>query len=642
MCGIFGWIKHHEPLTDDELRLARRATRTLAHRGPDAEGLWHDGRVFMGHRRLSVLDLRPEANQPFHDPRGRLTVSYNGEVYNFEELKPALAQAGFEFRTRCDTEVILAAFLQHGPDAFRDFDGMYAVAIHDRRDGRHFLFRDPMGQKPLYYFAYPGGLVYASELRALLSIDTFAWTLDREAFLKYLAHNYYPGEVTPIAEIRKLPPGSMLEATPAGPRICTFWSSVPGDRLLDITAEEAAAETLRLFRESCRISLRSDVPYGVFLSGGIDSTLVTKLCQEYSPDVAAFAVSMSEADYDESVKAQRVARQLGIRQFDCFLMNRDSVITSLDRYLASVDEPHGDPGFVNAFFLATSVRPHITVALAGDGGDELFGGYLPYMAGCWADTLRPVAPLLGALHGPMLRWLHGGDSYAGLQLKLRGFLQGFPSTPATLYPLLLSTISPEELARLCPWQDRGFFSRLGEPGTLFGEFQQSLGSLSDRSAVQMGAAFYQRFFLPECVCMHTDRSAMQSSLEVRSPMLSLPLVEFANRLPDRLKADRRHTKIILRQITRDLGFPASIWRQKKQGFTFPIARWLKTYLRERMDRLLELDDWPVGLIDAGELSGILGAHLSGARNNYRILFNLMVFRAWLRNYPSVRIPSRGT
>lgn len=636
MCGIFGWIKHDRSLTPREVTAAARATATLAHRGPDHQGQWHDARTFMGHRRLSILDLRPEANQPFHGPDDRLVLTYNGEIYNYQELRPGLQRTGWTFRTRSDTEVLLAAYARHGPAAFADFDGMYAVAVHDRLQHRHRLFRDPLGQKPLYWFDYGDGVIYASELRALLALGDFHWALDRDSFVKYLCNGYYAWDTTPLKGVRKLLPGCMLDIERGRCAVRRLWDSRPGDGTLDVDEVEAGERVLELLDRSCRTCLRSDVPYGLFLSGGIDSALLLHLCRRHDPDIAAFTVAMGERDFDEGAKARQVAEHVGARHMHAFLMDHDAVVQSVEDFGQFADEPHGDPGFVNAHFLARSCRPWITVGLSGDGGDELFGGYLPFLAARCAGPLAHVPGAARALHAAA-GLLPGSDTYVGLQFKARALLQAFPCTPTTLFPLLIATMAPEALQRLCPWQPPAFFSRRGEPGTLLADFHQALAPMADHSTTQMGLYFYQKFFLPEFVCMHTDRAAMQTGMEVRAPMLSAPLIELANRLPDRLKVRGRVLKRLLRELARRQGFPESIWRQKKQGFTFPVARWLKGALHERMNALLAPGQWHSGLVDVDTLERLKREHLAGRRNHYRILFNLMVFRQWLDRFPMVRI-----
>jgi len=637
VCGLFGWVSYKRSLGVAELTQCRAATALLAHRGPDYQGEWFDDHTYMGHRRLSIIDLSAAANQPVTDPSGRHIFIYNGEAYNYLELRAELEREGCTFQTDSDTEVFLTALLRWGRKTLTRVDGMFAAALHDKTTGEHLLIRDPLGQKPLYYFLTPDGVIYASELRALLSLNVQRWKIDRDAFLRYLMMGNYGWEDSPIVGIRKLLPGCCLRINRTGARIERYWDSFPGRDELDISEAEAIAEFDKLFDASCMRSMRADVPYGVFLSGGIDSSLVASYCRRTNPAVRTVSVAMSEQDYDESEKAATVNARLGIVEHHTVTMSRESVERSLTDVLVSLDEPHADPGYVNTHFLARSARRHMVVGLAGDGGDELFAGYAPFAGLGTASWLRHCpAPLFAVLRA-LARCIPANDRYLSLQFKAQAFLQGFPASEAMRFPLWLASIGMEELQRLCPGHEEVFFSRYGGEGAIFGYVENMLASLQGRPLQQQLLYYYQKVFLPEFVCMHTDRAAMQSSLEVRSPFLSLPLIEFANRLPDRIKRQGSELKLLLRRVAARQGLPPEIVSQRKQGFTFPLARWLKTTLRGRADELLMSGEWEEGLIDRSMVQRYLDDHMAGRRNNYRLLYNLMVFHAWRRNYPSLEV-----
>lgn len=637
MCGVFGWVTHPARLSPDKIEQARRVTGLLTHRGPDSGGEWTEGPVYMGHRRLRIIDLSDAANQPFSDPGGRYVLSFNGEIYNYVELREELSQAGIPFRTQSDTEVMLAAFRKWGDSALNRFDGMFAGALHDRETGRHLIFRDPMGQKPLYYHAGDDGVVYASELRALLDLPDMSWRIDRAAFQRFMMHGYYSLDDTPVDGVRKLLPGCALEILDGEVNEIRYWDSMPGDAPLEITEADAVDAFETLMRDSCGRSMRADVPYGVFLSGGIDSSLILDFCHELNPDIRSFSVAMGEADFDESAKAKIVAQHIGVKDHRIFTMDTDSIHAALAAVFASNDEPHGDPGFVNAHFLASASRPHMTVALSGDGGDELFAGYLPFTglgAARYVKSLPlPVLKLIKAA----TKMLPENDRYLGLKFKASSYLRGFPANAAARYALWLSAIDPEEAAALCSGTE-GFFDRRGGAGSAFGPIADLLAPVADNTPLQQYLYYYQKTFLPEFVCLHTDRAAMQSSLEVRSPLLSPDLVTFANRLPDRLKLHANQPKWLLKKVAEKRGLPAPITAQKKQGFTFPLARWLKSSLRPAMDDLLDADEWASdGLVDCSLVTRWRDEHVDGRRNNYRILYNLMCFRAWRRAFPDIAV-----
>ncbi|MBN2139771.1 MAG: asparagine synthase (glutamine-hydrolyzing) [Desulfovibrionaceae bacterium] len=635
MCGFFGWLKAGGDLSGPELDQAVRAAQSLAHRGPDGRGEWRAPGLFMGHRRLKIIDLSDAAAQPFVSADGRHVLSYNGEIYNYIELRSELERQGVGFRTSSDTEVFLAAFSNWGPAAFSRFDGMFAAAIHDTTTGVHWLTRDPLGQKPLYYCVGDQGLVYASELRALAGLEGFGWRLDRRALLRFLTTGYYAWEDTPIKGLRKLLPGCWLEFSGRGARIERYFDSRPGQEVLDIGPQEAVAETERLVVRSCELSLRSDVPCGVFLSGGVDSSLIASICRELDPDLAAFSVAMEEPDYDESAKARAVAGQLGLRRHRVYSLGADTVRECFEDYLSFLDEPQADPGYVNALFLSRACRDEITVALAGDGGDEMFGGYLPFKGLAFEPWLRPLpGPVLALMRAVCGRLLPGSDTYLGLQFKALSYLQGFPAPLAARFPLWLAAMVPEGLKRLCPWADEGFLERSGAAGTVFDFAARLMDEMAGASLQQKLLYFYQKTFLPEFVCMHTDRASMRHGLEARSPYLSVPLVRFANRLPDKIRISRGRLKWPLKALLARRGFSKDISAQAKRGFTFPVARWLKTVLRPYAEEAFR-DEALAGLVDRGELERIWSAHCAGRRNAYRIILNLISVRAFRRRYPSI-------
>lgn len=629
MCGIFGWVQFAGDLTDSQTVQARLALGRLSHRGPDNQGEWREGGVFLGHRRLSIIDLSDAANQPFHDPDRRYALVFNGEIYNYLELRAELEAAGRCFLTDSDTEVLLAAYAQWGVAALTRFDGMFAAGLHDCQTGGHVVIRDPLGQKPLYYAVLREGVVYASELGALLGLAGIRWTIDRAAFRRYLMHSYYAWDETPVREIRKLPPGHMLRIEGGRATVERYWDSVPGAVIDDMSDEEALAGFERLFGGCCAQSMRSDVPYGVLLSGGLDSTLVLQKCIAIQADVRTFSIAMGEADFDESAKARAVAAHLGVRDHHSFLMDDSQVVASMEGLFKGLDEPHGDPGYVNAYFLAQSCRPHLTVALGGDGGDELFAGYAPFAG------LGPV-PLMRRLPAPVLaalRWgvgqLPAGDGYLGLRFKAEAYLQGFPVEDAMRCSAWLSTLGIAELERIAPAEP-------GEEG-LFANIGRLMAPVAGRSLQQQMLYYYQKIFLPEFVCMHTDRATMRFGLEARSPFLSLPLVEFANRLPDRMRIRDGERKWLLKRSMAAAGYPEGILNQRKQGFTFPLARWLKGSLRRRLEECVKDHACWDGLVDRHEVARLAEEHLAGRRNLYRILYNLMAFRQWRSLYPDCTV-----
>jgi asparagine synthase (glutamine-hydrolysing) len=634
MCGVFGWFSFGRALSDCEIEAATRATTTLSHRGPDNQGIWRSPNVFLGHRRLTIIDLSEAANQPFEYNGGILI--FNGEIYNYLELRETLEGFGHSFRTSSDTEVLAAAILQWDIDAFRRLDGMFAGAWHDPKRGRSIIFRDALGQKPLYWHSSAKGLLFASELRALISLPGMNWRIDREAFQRYVANAYYGWTETPIVSIRKLPPGCVAVVENSQVKVERYWHSTPGEQPRSIASKSEALDTLEhLLRISCARALRSDVPYGVFLSGGIDSALVLDFCKEANPDVHAYSVAMAEPDFDESAKALAVARHLGIAEHELFTLGESEIVECYRTVLQLADEPHGDPGIINSYFLARSVRKRITVGIAGDGGDELFAGYPPFRAIGISRWLKhaPSVAIAGLKKAATL--LPNSDGYLGLKFKVTALLQGFPSNDSMRLPSWLACEAPNALQHVFKDEIHSGPCQ-GAAAALFNVYREVLEQTMDRSDVQQCLQFYQQVFLPEFVCMHTDRAAMLQSLEVRSPMLSPDLITFANRLPDGYKARGSTLKWLLRELASRRGHPPRIVKQSKQGFTFPLARWMKGSLRSTVEDLLFDPGWADDdLVRPAQTRQRFDRHMAGTDNNYRILHNLAVFRAWRRSFPQV-------
>lgn len=629
MCGLFGVLSFRRAV-DPRLREdARAAGAALAHRGPDNQGEWGDAHAFFVHRRLSVIDLSALANQPFVDaPTGTVTA-FNGEIYNYVELRARLAASGERFATASDTEVLARVLSVWGEDGLERLDGMFAFAHYDPARRRCWLARDPMGQKPLYYALDPdGSVLFSSELGPLLALPGRAWTLDRPAFARYAMLGYYADSETPVREIRKLPPGHSLRVDETGAVVSRYWRDVP--RGTAPAPADADARFDAAFAESCRRELRSDVPCGVLLSGGVDSSLVAAACVRVAPDIRTFAVASSDPRFDESAKAAKVAAALGLRHHTTIRMDEARAHAALTEHFARLDEPHGDPGFVNAHFLSAKTREHVTVAIAGDGGDELFAGYEAFRALPWLaiSDRMPSAALRAAAFAVNL--LPGSSAYMGLKFKARAFLQAAQARGRSTYAHMLATVSTFELGQLLPWLPAR------APEAMFDSIEKELDDVDGSDPTARLLHFYQRIFLPGFVCHHTDRAAMRFGLEVRAPFLGDEVVRLANSLPSDAKFAGGTTKPFLRRALRRWGFDEAIVAQPKRGFALPIAGWLGTSLRAQMDDLIGDPDWErEGLVDRRALDARVRAHLAGRIDDHRLIFNLMAFRAWRRNYPQV-------
>ncbi len=639
MCGVFGWLKFEDKngMSEQEVDAARLATSTLEHRGPDDFGEWIQPNIYMGHQRLKILDLSQKAAQPFLSSDERYVLSYNGEIYNFIELRRELQSQGISFRTDSDTEVFLNAFIAWGIDAFLKMEGMFAAAIHDTKSNEHYLVRDHLGQKPLYFHPYDDGVIYASELRALLELKNFNWRLDKDNFVRFLMASYYAGDKTPLKNVYKLLPGQFIKVKNNKIETKSYWDSIPGEELLEIGVEESVNQFEELFENACKMTMRSDVPYGVLLSGGIDSSMSLRSCLKFNPNVDAFSVAMGEKDFDESSKAKLMANHLGVHRHKIYELNEKTINTEFENYLNILDEPNGDPAFVNMLFLSQSCKKDITVAISGDGGDELFAGYVTFTGLKFVPIFEALPKIAQSFLTSLAKLLlPPSDTYLGLQFKALAYFQGFPSSRIMRYPLWLSTLSLKDIAKLCPNQSKEFFEPSGLEGTIFDYEGRVMRKMENKTLTQQLLYFYQKVFLPEFICLHTDRASMQSSFEIRSPFLMRSIIEFANRLPDSFKLEGGRLKKLLNMTVERWKFPLKIRNQKKQGFAFPVARWLKSELKPKLDNLAQ-DEVLNRLLDREVLKELISDHLNGKKNNYRILYNLIVFSAWKSKFPQVEI-----
>jgi asparagine synthase (glutamine-hydrolysing) len=638
LCAIFGWQLYQSQFTDKQKLSAVRATRLLTHRGPDNEGYWSNETTFLGHRRLKIIDLSDNANQPFIDNKAGLILIYNGEVYNYIELRETLRSYGFDFTTASDTEVVLKAYQHWGTSCFAQFDGMFAGAILHIATGKLVLFRDHLGQKPLYYFHDDKCLIFSSELRSLTSLPGFNWRLSHENFYRYIANSYYGLDSSPIKGIKKLIPGHFLEVSKNNAVLGKYWESIPGENPLSINYDDAIQKCNELIDRSCKLSMRSDVPYGVLLSGGIDSSILMQSCLKQDSDTRAFSVSIKDGEYDESDKFEIVCDVLGIKNAKTFEMQSDSMLHVLNDLFGCIDEPHGDLGYPNLFFLSRHVKKDITVAILGDGADELFTGYLPNHAAGFEGIIEALPERVvnfGKRYAESI--LPVKNRYMGIDAVTRAFLGGFPSNPLIRFCIWLSTIDPERLEKLSKNMGSDYFSRYGESGTLYGAVAHKMEKIANLSRRQQYSYYYQQAFLPEFVCAHTDRAAMQFSVEMRSPFLSKEIIEFANNIPDEYKYRNFKLKRILRDLAKRNGLPKTIWNQKKHGFTFPLSRWLIGPLNTLLKRSIESEYFPRQLINMKYLQRLVDEHVKGIKDNHRILYSLIVFENWLKNNSHISI-----
>ena len=653
MCGITGlWTGRRlgSPLGET----VRRMAGALSHRGPDDDGVWTDegAGLALGHRRLSILDLSPEGHQPMHSQSGRYCIAFNGEVYNFAEIRRELEGAGAasSFRGHSDTEVMLAAVEAWGVEgAVRRFVGMFAFALWDREERVLHLVRDRLGIKPLFYGWAGGALLFGSELKALRAFPGFAAEIDRGALALYLRHSYVPAPYSIYRGIGKLPPGCILSLRAADDREARpvpFWSArevaEAGAANPVASVEEAQHELEARLMEAVRLRMIADVPLGAFLSGGVDSSTVVALMQaQSSRPVKTFTIGFEEGGYDEAEHARAVAGVLGTDHTELRLTPAEAmaVIPHLPRMY---DEPFADASQIPTFIVSRLARREVTVALSGDGGDELFAGYNRHF---WGERIWRRA---GRIPAGVRRAAARAMTAVGPEAWDRAYARLAPALPPSLrvrhpgqqlHKLagILPADSPEGMYRLLTshWGDPPLVRGGAEPPTL----------LTDAAAQAGLADFTSRMtyldlvtYLPDDILTKVDRASMAVGLEARVPLLDHRVVEFAWRVPVSMKVRDGQGKWLLRQVLYR-HVPRELIERPKTGFGVPLDAWLRGPLRDWAESLLdERRLREEGFLEPAPVRRRWEEHLSGRRSWQHHLWDVLMFQAWLE---AERSPQAG-
>ncbi len=647
MCGFAGYLDRHGGSDiSNRVRLAVAMASSLVHRGPDDEGTWTEGPVALAHRRLSILDLSPAGHQPMHSADGRYVIAFNGEIYNHLVLRDELASAGVapEWRGHSDTETMLAAFVVWGVEAaLPRFIGMFAFALWDRRERRLVLARDRMGEKPLYYGWQNGTFLFGSELKALAAHPAWSAEVDRGALTLFMRYGYVPEPWSIYRGIHKLPPGCWLElredqAAEDSPEPQAYWSAsvMVQDGLrnrIGDTTEALAELELRLGRAIARQSI-ADVPLGAFLSGGVDSSAVVALMQSQSRlPVRTFTIGFHEAGFNEAEHAKAVALHLGTDHTELYVTPEQAQAV-IPRLPALYDEPFADSSQIPTHLVAQLARQHVTVALSGDGGDELFGGYNRYLWGreIWrrigifpAGMRRAAAQAVTGL-SPQ-RW----DVLARLMMPLlpRRLRISQPGDRLHKLASILDAASPDALYRrlLSQQQNPSEVVIDGSESPTWADQQLVAAKLEDFTERMMCHDLMA--YLPGDILTKVDRAAMGVSLETRIPLLDHEVVEFAWRVPQSMKVRGSESKWLLRQLLYKY-LPRELIERPKQGFGVPLDQWLRGPLREWAESLLDAERLRrEGYLDPVPIRQKWEEHLSGRRNWQYWLWNVLMFQAWL-------------
>jgi asparagine synthase (glutamine-hydrolysing) len=619
VCGINGVFHYRDDRPADPALVERQAL-VMRHRGPDDAGVWHDGPVALGHRRLSIVDLSPGGHQPMPNEDGSLWVTYNGELYGWPEIRAELATRGHRFRGTSDTEALLHLYEEMGDRMLERLRGMFAFALFDRSRRRLLVARDRLGIKPLYWHDDGKRVVFASELKALMLDPSVPRVVDETAIGDYLVHQYVPSPRTIWKGIHKLPPAHRLIVDRSGVQVQRWWSlPLEPDPALD--AGTCRARLRELLAEAVRIRMIADVPLGAFLSGGLDSSAVVALMSRASREpVKTFSIGFAEQDYDELAHARRVAQHLGTEHRE--LIVRPDALALLPRLVWAMDEPFADPSTIPTQYVSEMARREVTVALSGDGGDETFGGYETYpWAEAYARSDRVPAPLR-TLAGAGARLLHD-DHPLGRKLRR------LPMSVLERHLDAMSFFRTAELGRLA---SPALTAAIADHDPFANERDSFARARRVQGEVPSLLFVDSMNYMPDDVLTKVDKTSMLHSLEVRVPLLDHHVLEFVARIPFELKLRQGVGKWILREAVRDLLPPETLAREK-QGFAVPIDRWFGgsfgSLAREVLeDRRARERGW----LEPRAVSRVLAGGGLREERRARQVFALVMLELWAQTY----------
>ncbi len=589
MCGIAGICQvDASPLTPEAGQWVKAMTDRMSHRGPDGEGQWSSGPVCLGHRRLSIIDLSG-GGQPMHSADGQMTVTFNGEIYNYAELKEQLTALGGQFQTSSDTEVILEGYRIWGPDCLARFDGMFAFALWDNQQRRLFCARDRFGKKPFFYTVQHGRLYFASELTGIEQLRHLSLTMNPQAVMRYLAYEYVPTPHSVYTEVQSLPPSHMLLLQDGNLSISRYWDMPMPDESDKRSDNELCEELRFLLSRAVRRRMVSDVPLGVFLSGGIDSSIVAGLmARQSSTAIKTFSIGFSEASYDESRYARIVAKAFATDHHERVLSAEECADT-LPGIISRMDVPMADASVAPTWLLSGVTREKVTVALGGDGADELWAGYEHYIGfkvAQWYNA-APSALRKGIIE-PLAQLLPSSARYINPRLAVATFLRAAHAPAWQRVQTMLTAFTPDMqesiLDSAFKAQQPGFLA----PEVLFAPTREHYDHWQPQNAATpLARAFhvYARQFMLDDILVKVDRCSMLHSLEVRAPFLDKDAAEFAARLPVSRKLHGFKRKWLLKKAFAEL-LPDEILYRNKRGFQIPVAEWLRGRMRPLMEDLL--------------------------------------------------------
>jgi asparagine synthase (glutamine-hydrolysing) len=635
MCGITGWanLDSHAPPPDGARDLLHAMCERMVHRGPDSEGLFVTTGTALGMRRLAIIDLVTGEQPAFNEDRS-IAVILNGEIYNYRELRVQLEKRGHSFRSASDTEVLPHLYEEYGDAMVNELNGMFAFALWDSKRRRLLIARDRFGEKPLYWGVFDKTLLFASEPKVLLAHPAVKPSLNLQALRQYLSFDYVPAPLTIYCGINKLPAAHKLTLESGEVKVDRYWrlnytttEPVPSER-------EAAGHLRELMADAVRMRLVSDVPLGVLLSGGVDSSTVAALAVRASSEaVKTFSISFAEASFDESAYARGVAKFLGTDHHEERL-SANLAANLVSEIGAWMDEPFSDPSLVPTYLLSRFTRKHVTVALGGDGGDELFAGYPMYAGHRWAEVYKYVPGFLRrGLIEPMVRSLPVKTKNLSFDYKALKFITGARYDTVARHHIWFGSFTPDQQQELLTRE-----TIAATDSEIYADARQIAEECDNNDLVTRMQSVDTRLYLAEDILTKVDRASMAVSLEVRAPFLDPRVAEFAASLPCNYKLRGMKTKYILKKAVRDL-LPGFVTRRGKKGFGVPVAEWLKFKLRPLARDLLSPERVRrAGVFNPNYVARLQDEHERGVANHRKLLWTLLMFELWHESF--VETPRR--
>lgn len=621
MCGIAGLVLRADERADEQD--VHRMCQTIVHRGPDDEGIYTQGPVGLGMRRLSIIDLAG-GHQPIHNEDRTVWVVFNGEIYNFPDLRRELEARGHLFYTQSDTEVIVHLYEEMGADCVQKLRGMFAIALYDTKRNALLLARDRLGKKPLHYAVHQGQILFGSEIKTILAIRPELAQLSGEGLLQYFYFGYITDPHTVFETVHKLPPGHLLEWRAGELKIRRYWDLPAYGTRAAVSEEQCLEELEQQLAEAVRIRLISDVPLGALLSGGVDSSIVVALmARASSKPIKTFSIGFKAERFNEAEYARAVAKQFGTDHTELFV---DPDLTETLTYLSTMlEEPFGDSSMLPTYYVSRMARKYVTVALSGDGGDELFAGYDRYLIAMDRQKFNLLPGWMGrayraAIHDLIPEGMYGKNLAWNASLSARDrYLDD-----VSFFPVL------HRERRLFTSEFLNFAKRLPDP-------LHAWQTMYENAPAQdpLGRLLYldTKTYLAGDILTKVDRMSMATSLEVRVPMLDHQFVEWATALPIEWKFQKRKQKFILKKLAERLRIPRTLLDRPKQGFQLPLVEWMRSEIKDDfLQILLEPRSLQRGYFKPAAVRSLVDEHLRGRRDRSSLLWRMLVLELWHRNF----------